>query len=243
MKTKHKILIILGLCILGYCAIKTLDWIGEQQAIIKGDTYKTTLVVKNTYTQPVLTYLTLGGCDNCLSDVNGVFGITTSGLQGSFTLQPGDSVYYTPPEGVAFEGNISFLAAPVNCPVGTTLCEFVLNNYVYPDTMGQETVEISCVAGVSYIAKYTMKGGGSWTATTGYENITCFWNDTIGANSGLVGVYPYGCDDCTTQSSQAPSCTIGKNEPCQVLPICNISRNSMQCGGFVTIEYIKPISQ
>jgi len=201
----------------------------------------TTLTVKNSHPADTITaYLTLGGCEGCLTDVKGIFGITDSGAQGSFTLIPNQELSYSSPAGSAFEGNICFLAPPINCPNGNNICEFALNNNNTSDTMAQETVEISCVAGVTYIAKYTLKDGGNWTATTGYDSIRTFHNDTIGANSGKIGVFPYGCDDCTKSTDKRPSC-VTNPEPAQKLPICNVSRNARQSGGSVLIEYLRPI--
>ena len=209
---------------------------------------QTEIVVVNTDTvNSVNVWLTIGYPDttNWVSSVSGIFGITTSGGQAMFTLSPGQKVYYSSPAGKGIQGNISFLSAPNNCPIGTTLCEFCLNNYSSSVPDPQETVEISCVSGVSFIASIDLKGGtGIWTANSpGYDTILHIQNDTIGANSGLAGVYPFGCDDCISQSSGAPSCTIGINEPPQVNAICNVQRGASSGGGKVTISYIRTINQ
>lgn len=236
MKTKQTfcvLLLSLAIFIAGWTYLIKTEIIETEEIT---DLQKTTLVVKNA--NPVDTinvYLTLGqpASDAWVKDVKGLFGITTSGGSGIFRLAPNDSLSYVTPTGKGIQGNVCFVNVPVNCP--TTLCEFCLNNYSKKDSMAQETVEISCVQGVSYLAKYTLNGGGQWIATTGVEGITTFKNGEDGTNSGLVGVYPVGCDDCTASVSP-PACV--KPEKPQTKPICNISRNASLSGGTVTISYL-----
>jgi len=66
---------------------------------------QTTMVVKNNDTIPVLVYFTLGGVpasdtSKWVQSVYNIFGITDSGLVGSFTLAAGDSLTYTPSKGI-----------------------------------------------------------------------------------------------------------------------------------------------
>lgn len=200
---------------------------------------KTMLVIKNgNDTNSVLVYVTLGCPDTTKwqSNVNGMFGITATGLQGAFYLAPGQQVSYTSKK--ALQGNVCFNSAPVNCPQKVTVCEFCLNN-AGTSKNAQETTEISCVSGVSFIASITLQGS-KWTANyPGYDTVTTIQNGPIGTNSGRVGVYPFGCDDCTMATSGAPSCTQGKNEVPQKHAICNVQRNARYSGGTVTITYLQ----
>ncbi len=201
----------------------------------------TTLIVKNSSkTDTITAYLTIGCPDTTkwVSNVHNIFGINTTGAQGSFTLAPNQQVSYQSKK--AIQGNICFNSPPVNCPEEVTVCEFCLNN---KGTVkyAQETIDISCVSGISFISKITLQGT-KWTANyKGYDTITVIQNGIKGTNSGRPGVYPFGCDNCTSQSSQAPSCTIGNNEPPQKHNICNVQRNAMLSGGTVMIEYLKKV--
>ena len=129
---------------------------------------------------------------------------------------------------------------PNNCPVnefpyGNNIFEFTLNN-AFGITASQETVEISCVAGVNSLMSSNLTGGGNWTATTGIDSVTSFHNDSLYKNTGLIGVFPYGCDDCT--ASVSPPCDSIKPyaEP-QTKPICVISRSSKNNGGTVYLIF------
>lgn len=150
-----------------------------------------------------------------------------SGLQGSFTLAKGTKVSYTSPPGTAISGNVSFGTPPNTCPPvaypnGINLGEFTLNNntsaYVNAANapQPQEALDISCVNGVNCRLMYNMNTnnvpsgstGGPWL-TTGQSSVTSFSNLTLGSkpkspNLNRVGVYPPGCDDCT--SSVNPGC-------------------------------------
>ena len=191
---------------------------------------KTAVCVKNGSGKPVVVYLTLGGGGGWVSDVYGIFGIKAHGTSGSFSLNANDSVSYTSAD--PFRGNISFDSPAMNCV--TNIFEVAVNNYSMRHPSYQETLEISCVGGVNCIGKMRMYGGGKWIATTGYENIKEIHNDTIGANAGLIGVYPFGCTNC--DSAVNPPICGTPAEACQTLPICNISRNARRSGGKITIE-------
>ncbi len=190
-------------------------------------------------------WLTIGAPDKTwVNSVHGIFGIKTKGLQGKFTLKPKQTLSYIPKKGI--QGNICFLTTPQQCngnANGSTIIEFCLNNYNVKIPEAQETVEISCVSGITYIASIDMKGGkGIWTANyAGYDTITHIQNDTFGKNSGNAGVYPYGCDDCDSIASP-PVCTIGKNETPQKYAICNIQRNASLNGGTVKISFISKVN-
>ncbi len=190
----------------------------------------------------VLVYLTLNTGKMYVSDVNGIFGIKSSKKsQGSFYLAPEDSVSYVSPKGKAINGNVSFWSPPLNCPyVGTTLFEFNLNNY-RTSRYAQETVDISCMAGVSCFGSIDMSGGLlSWTDNVHPESVTHIQNDSLYKNTGISGVFPYGCTNCTNTDG-APVCS--DNQPAFATPnkqnICNVQRYAKGSGGSVTISYLK----
>jgi len=204
------------------------------------DSTTTIVKVKNTNANDtVLVYLTIGDGSGYVTDVNGVFGIKSSNkLQGSFYLNPGDSVSYVCPKDKGISGNISFWNPPVNCPYpGITLYEFTINN---KGTVvnAQETVDISCVAGVTSIGIIELSGGGNWTDNHGNDSVTFFQNNTLGGNTNISGVFPYGCTNCVNQGG-APDCTGHPpySTPC-TKNICNVQRNANNSGGTVTISYI-----
>jgi hypothetical protein len=210
-------------------------------------TESTTLIVKNEDTTSVIVYLTLGGVPNnekskWVQSVKGIFGINNTGLVGKFVLGAHDSVCYTPAYNKGIQGNICFNTQSSQCDgdnPGTTVVEFCLNNYGTIKN-AQETVDISCVSGITYIASVDFKGGkGVWTANEpGYDTIIHIQNDTMGMNTNLVGVYPYGCDDCVKVAAP-PTCTIDNHETPSALNICQVQRNSSLSGGTVKITYIK----
>jgi|GEM_PF-3510844 hypothetical protein len=223
--------------------------IAKSNVTISADSQKhqiTELIVSNKDSiDSVSVWITIGYADTVhwVHSVSGIFGITTGGSQAMIILAPKQIVGYKCPEGLGISGNICFLSPPLNCPNKTTVCEFCLNNYKSGVNDPQETVEISCVSGVSYIASIHLQGGnGVWTANyPGFDTIRHIQNDTIGANSGLPGVYPYGCDDCDSATPQAPSCTIGHNEKPQKHAICNVQRDAKLSGGVMVISYIKAV--
>ncbi|MEI6079473.1 MAG: hypothetical protein WCQ53_02385 [bacterium] len=210
-----------------------------------GDTTtQTSLKVKNSSTSAVDVWLTLGQVDGFVTDVNGIFGITTSGLQGKFTLQVGSELTYTPTKGIS--GNLSFGTPPINCPTstftnGVNIFEFCLNNKAQAGTP-QETIDISAVAGVNSNLKCTLSGGGAWNAGSAHTGITTFENAALNSNTGLIGVFPSGADNCT--SSDAPPVCVAPDLPHQPYetpqsePICNIQRDATSAGGTVQIEFI-----
>lgn len=210
----------------------------------------TQMLVTNQDTVPVTAWLTLGAADTAtwIQNVQGLFGITDSGLVGSFILQPGDTLNYTAPSGKAIQGNFCFITQAYQCAfdsinTGSNIIEFCLNNSGTVNN-AQETIEISCVPGVTYIGAVDFYGAGVWTANyTGYDTIIHIENSVFGRNTGLPGVYPVGCDNCTAQTANAPACTIGKGESPQKYAICNVQRNASQSGGQVVFSYMGPAYQ
>lgn len=208
---------------------------------------RTELTLSNATSEAVQVYLTLGTVKRCVSHVANIPFITTvlSDLQGWFMLGAGQSVSYTPPHGHGLNGNVSFGSPPVNCappqyPSGVNLAEFMLNNG-FQGAAAQETIDISCVAGANAYVQFSMEGGGGWNAGPSQPTVTQFQNHAIGANVGMVGVFPYGCDVCTG-SHNPPQCECppaGAPQPPvpQADAICNVQRNADGAGGTVTVTF------
>jgi hypothetical protein len=206
------------------------------------DLPRTTLYIANTSGEDsVLTYLTLGADTSFITDVNGIFGISASGLQGSFYLLK-DTVYVYNYQGKGLSGNISFGTPPLNCPdsawiTGNNLFEVTINN-AGTVSDAQETIDISNVAGSNAFGSYTLSGGGEWIANSAHINILYFKNDSMYQNVGNIGVFPFKCDDCTL-SANPPVCNdiLPASKP-QTEKICNVSRNAKYSGGSVKIEFL-----
>lgn len=203
----------------------------------------TTLILTNKSDSSVVVYLTLGSDTNYVTDVNGIFGITTSGLQGSFILESGDSVNYTSSNGKGFAGNISFNTPPLNCPdsnftFGVNIFEFALNNNFIGIQNAQETIDISCVAGVNCRIGCSIDSLGGWNAGETETNFSYFSNTFIYNNVGRIGVYPFGCDVCTgTQNPPSCSNELKPSQP-QTEAICNVQRDATKKGGKVIVEFL-----
>lgn len=201
----------------------------------------TKLFVVNQTNDSVLVYLTLGSDTHYVTDVFGVFGITTNGLQGSFVMYPNDTLSYQSPCGRGFNGNITFGTPPVNCPdtnsfpFGINLFEFALNNNFAGITDAQETVDISCVSGVNSKIICNLSDN-NWNDGDSV-GITTFGNSYIYDNVYRIGVFPYGCDSCTVIKNP-PDCIGHKpySQP-QKKNICNIQRDSDKNGGDVYVIF------
>ena len=202
---------------------------------------RTQLMIINGSDSAVTVWITLGATEGCLQNVGEIPYITDSlaPLVGSFVLAAGDSTKAYTPKGMGFNGNLSFNTQPLNCPNpempnGVNIFEFIINNGFQAGNP-QETVDISCVAGVNCLIKAYLTGG-IWNAGS-VPTVDSIYNKGISENSGLVGVYPYGCDTCTGAKTP-PSCTTNSNDK-QVTPICNVQRNATGiCGGLVTVIYL-----
>lgn len=204
---------------------------------------QTNFILTNNTNEGVQVYLTLGTVTGCVQHIGDIPFIahTVNPLQGWFNLAKNQSVSYTPPYGMGFNGNISFGTPPINCPTpafpnGVNLGEFMLNNAFQSN--GNETIDISCVAGVNALLEYELQGGGNWNASAAYPNVTDFKNKAIGDNVGQIGVYPYMCDDCT-KSVSPPVCSGSPIVPIvpQTSPICNVQRVASTFGGTVTLKF------
>jgi len=208
---------------------------------------QTVLELTNATDQDVQVYITLDATPGCIQNVADLTFVTNSvnNLQGWFTLAPNGLVSYIPPEGVGVNGNFAFGTLPINCPTdafpnGVNLAEFILNNS-FQGLGAQETIDISAVAGVNCYIQFSMSGGGAWNAGATEPNVTEFENKSLNDNCGQVGVYPYGCDDCTRRVVP-PECTGPPPPPpygnCQSAPICNVQRDASTAGGTVSITFM-----
>ena len=212
---------------------------------------QTILVLANGTVDDVQVWITLGATPGCIQHVSDLPFVTTivNDLQGYFTLKPAQPVFYTPPAGKGLNGNVSFGTPPLNCPTtdwpkGVNVAEFILNNS-FQTGNPQETIDISAVAGVNAYIKFIMFEGGAWnygqTDEAGHlKTVTEFENKGLGDNVGQVGVFPYGCDVCT--SSAAPPVCPGPPTPpphgaCQSAAICNVQRPASTAGGRVLIRF------
>jgi hypothetical protein len=204
---------------------------------------RTELVIKNFSKQDVTVWITLGATPGCLNDVGKIPYVTNilSRLVGNFVLKAGQATLPYAPAGMGFNGNISFNSQPLNCPSpacpnGVNLFEFIFNNEFQAGSP-QETVDISCVAGVNAQIRAEFNGD-EWNAGPAVPRVKGIGNGSIGTNTGRVGVYPVGCDTCTS-STNPPSCP---NPPPYETPqaeaICNVQRPAKHHGGLVEVFYM-----
>lgn len=227
-----KKLIILIIVIFFSCSRKESTW--------------TKIIVKNSSTKVVTVWLTIGvPYSMYVNDVYLIFGIQQHGLVGTFELQPDENRSYTSLTG--FSGNLSFNTPPQNCPddrikypMGISFFEFCINNWMQPDGKNpQETVDISCVSGISCSLECTV-GGMTWNASTLYPDIKFFANAPWGKNTGLPGVFPVGCDVCVkiVDPGRCSSNHVPYEKP-NTYNICTVQRNAVQYGdkGTVFINY------
>lgn len=230
-KTSNILLLIFSfMLVIMSCTVSVQE---EETISVTPDSLNTTLAVYNGGQDSVLVYLTLGGGDDStfVQNVNGIFGITQSGLVGSFYLQAGDTVFYQ--SSLKLSGNIGFGSQGVNCftdswPTGVNIFEFNLNE-------DQESMDISAMGGVNSIMVVQNIGGPAWAATPSFPDVRLYFNDTMWKNTNLVGVYPYGCTTCTDtigkQSCQTP------NETPDSTRICNPTRAAGYRGGLVLLTF------
>lgn len=201
----------------------------------------TELLVVNNTSEGVDVYLTIGSDTNYVINVNGIYGIQDSGKKGYFHLKAHDTVSYKSPIGKGFNGNLAFGDYANNCPdtvkypFGMNIFEFAINNNFPSTPNAQETIDISCVAGVN--CKITCNlSNKNWNAgdTLGF---TSFENSYIYNNTYRIGVFPYGCDSCTVIKNP-PICPNTKKfaQP-QRRSICNVQRNATLKGGKIFVVY------
>ena len=206
----------------------------------------TTLEAHNASDQSVLVYLTLGATPGCVQDVSTIIfdpavSLTViAPLMGSFWLSEGETVKIEAPAGLGLNGNFCFGTPPLNCPCpdwpeGVALAEFIVNNGFQPG--GQETVDISCVCGSNAYLQFHLSTD-DWSSNGGaIAPVKSFGNLTRYENTGLVGVFPYGCDNCVS-SDAPPSCVGQQPQFANSEPICNVQRPAAgNQGGTVKVSF------
>lgn len=208
----------------------------------------TQMTVYNHSKDTVLVYLTLGTTWGCVPNVTSVPWVQDTvagqrGLQGTFTLAPGDSTVPFNGMGLGFNGVLSFNFAPDNCPSpsytnGINQFEFIINNGFQPGNP-QETIDISCVHGVNGVIRVNMSDS-NWNAGPTIPMIQSFANTMDKTQIGIAGVFPYGCDWCDSIHSP-PSC-IPLPQPVQKAAICNVQRNANQNGGRIQVIYLGAVN-
>ena len=209
---------------------------------------QTTLKITNRSGAEVKVYLTLGAAAGCVQDIKAIPLVThpVNRLQGWFVLPHGATKTYAPPHGQGISGNFAFGSPPLNCPTdeyrkGVNLAEFILNNS-FQGSGAQETIDISCVAGANALIAFAMSGGARWNAGSSHPAVSQFANKPLGQNTGLVGVFPCGCDNCTSRAKPPqPSCPKSPPPPAyehfQSQPICNVQRDAANSGGDVEVIF------
>jgi hypothetical protein len=226
-----KLLLILALTSLFSCTTEI-----KEEVIIIDSSNNTELILVNSTKDSVLVWLTLSGypaADSALyvQNVNGIFGITQTGLQGSFYLGSKDSVFYTSTTGLS--GNIGFGTSPINCP--TTTWPTGANIYEFNLNVPQESCDIGCVTGVNSLINVQLLGGPEWQASPAYPDVREIQNDSMYKNTNRVGVMPYGCTNCVNTDGKQP-CQTPSETPSSTR-ICNPTRSAGVRGGQVIVTF------
>lgn len=206
----------------------------------------TVLQVRNDSAAKVTVYITLGATQGCVQDVAQITGANITKmypLMGHFDLSSKTTVVLSAPAGMGFNGNFSFNTPPLNCPTpqlpdGVVLAEFIINNGF--QQYGQETIDVSCVAGANAFVAFEMSED-DWSSNFGkIAAIKSISNGTKLDNTNRVGVFPYGCDNCTS-SNNPPSCVGQQPQYANKEPICNVQRPAgSNKGGILTAVYKGP---
>lgn len=238
---KNKLLGFIALLIIGFITYLGYNTAFNEHSKCCASENNTELLVVNGTDSSVVVYLTLGADTNYVTNVNGIYGITSNGLQGSFILGANDTVSYTSICGKGFNGNLSFGGAPNNCPdtvafpLGMNIFEFALNNNFAGIPNAQETIDISCVSGVN--CKITCNlSENNWNAGGDTSKFTSFGNSYLYDNVGRVGVFPFGCDSCILIKNP-PTCLNKKFSEPQKKSICQVMRDATKKGGDIYVIY------
>eukprot|EP00731_Ephydatia_muelleri_P025560 Em0017g643a len=210
----------------------------------------TTLSVTNRSNKDVLTFITLGTTNGCVQNVSELKFSDSSihltpldHLKGKFTIPAGKSTGISAPSGQGINGNVTFGTPPMNGPTpdlphGVNPAEFIINNGFQPN--GQETIDISGVTGANAIVSMSVTAD-DWTSNGGKVKVKSFENNEWKQNTGIVGVFPYSCDNCTSSDNPPPE--VGKHpEFRNQEPICNVQHPANHNkGGNVDIAFIRYI--
>jgi len=233
--------LIIGVAVV--CAFAIPAFISCNKKVEASDSARTQLQIFNATDSAVTVWITLGATEGCIQNCKAIPYVTDSlaPLVGSFVLRANDSTIVWSPDSLGFNGNISFNTQPINCatkefPNGVNMFEFIINNYFQAGNP-QETVDISCVAGTSCIILCNLTGGNPWNAGSNYDSIRDIKNSLDNKNSGLIGVFPFGCDTCTG-AKNPPSCDSVSTDK-QTESICTVQRNAVGAGGgLVKVVYL-----
>jgi filamentous hemagglutinin family protein len=208
----------------------------------------TKIKLTNQNSKDVTAYITLGATTGCVVDVTKIIFseevelTKVSKLMGHFTLKGNTSLYLSAPNGEGFNGNISFNTPPMNCkstdlPNGMNVAEFIVNNG-FQGINSQETIDNSCVAGANAKIKFSMDAD-DWATNSGNIKVSEFENNAWDKNTDIIGVFPYGCDNCTASVSP-PDCVGKQPQYASSTPICNVQRSAENNkGGTLEITFIE----
>lgn len=185
------------------------------QPVARAQSY-TSLQFTNSTGNAVTAYLTLGA-DSAgrISDVRLMDGsnqvtignVTPDNLQGSFTLQPNQSVTWNSFNGGRASGSITFRAPPQSCkidggPCGVTKGEFGIN---IPGG-GGEAVDISSVDGINVIMSMDLSNGGGTAWPSGPNGQVARNSGTLTGDKAAWGVFPYRCSICAGIGNAPAQC-------------------------------------
>jgi hypothetical protein len=208
----------------------------------------TKVKLTNKNSKDVLTYITLGATTGCVVDVTKlIFSekvelAEVSKLMGHFTLKANSSIYIEAPNGEGFNGNVSFNTPPMACktselPNGMNVAEFIVNNG-FQDGNPQETIDNSCVSGANAKIRFSMDAD-DWSSAGGTIKVSEFENNSWDNNTNIVGVFPYGCDNCT-ESVSPPKCIGKQPQFVSSKKICNVERPAKSNkGGTLELTFIE----
>lgn len=239
---KFLLIIIIGLGV-GYC-VHNLENNKKETPVVQASPATMTKVYNRTK-DTVLVYVTLGATPGCIQNVMNVAWVTDSvpgqrGMQGTFSLNPGDSTIAYAPDSLGFNGVISFNGQPSNCPdttmypTGINQYEFMINN-LFQGVNAQESINISAVHGVNCVIGVEVVTLNTFNAGPTIPTISDFRN-TLDRNALIPGVYPFGCDTCTGTKTPLPC--IKYPQPAHKNSVCQVQRNAAQSGGLIKIMYL-----
>ncbi|MEM7035602.1 MAG: hypothetical protein AAF570_01410 [Bacteroidota bacterium] len=83
-----------------------------------------------------------------------------------------------------------------------------------------------------------MTAGGTWNAGPTVPEISEFENKGLNQNTGIAGVFPFGCDNCTERAAP-PVCDPPRHYDCDCSPnaTCNVQRAQGTEGGTVEVTF------
>jgi hypothetical protein len=241
---KKLILILIGITLLTLGVL----FIRKAATVPAKSVTQTQIQIFNDTKDTVLTYVTLGATPGCLQQASLIPFITDTvpgqrNLQGCFFLPPGDSTIAYAPDSLGYNGVISFLFPPDNCPApsytnGINQFEFMINNQ-YQGANAQESINISAVHGVNCVIRVNALTTNFFNAGPTIPKIQSFAN-TMNRSDLTAGVYPYGCDTCT--GSKSPPVCILLPQPKQTASICQVQRNASTPGGIIQVRYLGQVN-